>query len=193
MERKCRRAGCQLPYSDATIENCRYHDGKPLFHDGKKLWTCCNQSAYDWDDFTKLQGCKTGRHSDVAECTGIAPSPNAPDLRSDAPAPAPRMKTADDFNREEEERLRALAAAKAAATQEKKIQVLANGNYRCSNKGCLKEYAPDSTEECRYHPGAPIFHDGKKGWSCCGGNSWDWDEFMKLPTCAVGQHVPKMV
>lgn len=41
---------------------------------------------------------------------------------------------------------------------------------------------------CRYHPGKPIFHDLKKGWACCNKIVYDWDEFKKIETCAIGRH-----
>lgn len=47
-------------------------------------------------------------------------------------------------------------------------------------------------EACKYHKGAPVFHDLKKYWSCCGKETHDWDEFMKLPTCCTGWHSPKL-
>lgn len=67
---------------------------------------------------------------------------------------------------------------------------------RCTNKGCLKEFNEEDNQAedvCKYHVGAPVFHDVKKYWSCCKKETWDWDAFMKLPTCATGKHVPKMV
>ena len=65
--KKCRRLGCGKEYyeKDNVEGSCHYHDGKPMFHDTKKGWTCCNQVAYDWDEFQKLQPCKVGKHSDV--------------------------------------------------------------------------------------------------------------------------------
>ncbi len=61
---------------------------------------------------------------------------------------------------------------------------------RCKRHGCLKHYKEDENSEtsCLYHPGQPIFHDLKKGWTCCNKIVYDWDEFQKLPTCAVGRH-----
>jgi len=46
---------------------------------------------------------------------------------------------------------------------------------------------------CNHHSGEPVFHDLKKYWTCCKKETWDWDDFMALPTCAVGKHIPKMV
>ena len=63
------------------------------------------------------------------------------------------------------------------------------------NKGCNKEFEKEENSEncCKHHTGQPVFHDLKKSWSCCKKVVWDWDEFMKLPTCAEGLHVPKTV
>ena len=35
-----------------------------------------------------------------------------------------------------------------------------------------------STDACEYHPGAPIFHDAYKGWSCCNKKSTDFTTFL---------------
>jgi disease resistance protein len=56
--------------------------------------------------------------------------------------------------------------------KEKKIFVTPKGLYKCTNKGCMKEYDPNdesalSEEACNFHPGNPIFHDLKKYWTCC--------------------------
>ena len=61
---------------------------------------------------------------------------------------------------------------------------------RCKRHGCLKHYQEADNQEgaCHFHPGQPIFHDLKKGWTCCNKIVYDWDEFQKLPTCATGKH-----
>lgn len=33
---------------------------------------------------------------------------------------------------------------------------------KCVHKGCGKTYE-DESEECLYHPGPPVFHEGQKG------------------------------
>ena len=40
---------------------CRFHSGKPIFHDLKKGWSCCQSVAYEWDEFEKIQGCCMGK------------------------------------------------------------------------------------------------------------------------------------
>ena len=70
----------------------------------------------------------------------------------------------------------------------------ADGKFKCGNKGCLKAFTDEDNQEesCDFHSGEPVFHDLKKYWSCCKKETWDWDSFMKLPTCCKGKHVPKM-
>ncbi|KAI0807398.1 chord-domain-containing protein [Fomes fomentarius] len=70
---------------------------------------------------------------------------------------------------------------------------------RCTHKGCNQDFDPASNgpESCTYHPGAPVFHEGLKSWSCCSDTNkpvLDFDEFMQIGGCTKGQHteeVPK--
>ena len=98
------------------------------------------------------------------------------------------MKTAADFNAEEAKKKE--AKAKAEEMKEKKPVMSKDGKYMCANKGCadikfnLEDNGPTA---CKHHLGEPVFHDLKKYWSCCTGKpAYDWEEFMKLPKCAVG-------
>ncbi|KAJ7168211.1 HSP20-like chaperone [Mycena crocata] len=59
---------------------------------------------------------------------------------------------------------------------------------RCTRKGCGREFSEseDSPESCTFHPGAPVFHEGLKSWSCCAEvykPVLEFDEFMKIPGC----------
>jgi hypothetical protein len=60
----------------------------------------------------------------------------------------------------------------------------------CTRKGCQKKYSESENhqEACTFHSGAPIFHEGLKGWSCCEKRTVDFDEFMKIPGCCLGPH-----
>lgn len=61
---------------------------------------------------------------------------------------------------------------------------------RCYNKGCGKEYREEENEEakCLHHPGAPVFHDAYKGWSCCKKRVTDFTEFLNIPGCTTSSH-----
>eukprot|EP00357_Protocruzia_adherens_P023484 CAMPEP_0115008134 /NCGR_PEP_ID=MMETSP0216-20121206/21697_1 /TAXON_ID=223996 /ORGANISM="Protocruzia adherens, Strain Boccale" /LENGTH=195 /DNA_ID=CAMNT_0002375415 /DNA_START=43 /DNA_END=630 /DNA_ORIENTATION=+ len=188
--KKCQRKGCGKDYSEAGNEAgaCSFHNGKPIFHDLKKGWTCCNKIVYDWDEFNALEGCCTGVHTDIKDEDGDE------FYKSSTVSTAERglkkaqvLKTADDFNKEEE------AKKKAQEEKPKTLVITKNGLNKCANAGCNKEFDPEKNEEggCKYHAGQPIFHDLKKYWTCCEKVAYEWDEFMQLPTCCVGTHTPK--
>jgi len=60
----------------------------------------------------------------------------------------------------------------------------------CYNKGCGQKFdlTDNSDEKCCFHPGAPIFHDAYKGWSCCNKKSTDFTEFLNFKGCTMGKH-----
>ena len=80
---------------------------------------------------------------------------------------------------------------------------------KCMNKGCEKTFT-DPEEECYYHPGPPIFHEGQKGWKgthfisrllklsrliilhqgwkCCKPRVLTFEDFLKIPPCTTGKH-----
>ena len=59
----------------------------------------------------------------------------------------------------------------------------------CKRVGCGKKYFEKDNHgsACSFHPGIPLFHDLKKGYTCCK-IVYDWDEFEKIPKCAIGMH-----
>ena len=197
----CKNGGCLKKFKESENHNeaCSYHPGKPIFHDLKKGWTCCNKIVYDWDEFEKLKGCATGSHASKKESANPTDefyksnTVNRAQVGLEKFDSTPQnIKSIDDYNRQEEEK--AKLKAEKEEIEGKKYFYTKNGKLRCINKGCAKEFVmEDNGEEvCSYHTGDPIFHDLKKYWTCCKKETWDWDEFVKLPTCAKGQHVPKM-
>ena len=115
------------------------------------------------------------------------------------------MRTAADFNREQEEKEKAQKAAQQQQSNENKVaKKNKEGRFICGNKGCKARTFTDEENNdtaCNYHSGEPVFHDLKKYWKCCNPNgdqgkdkiAYDWDEFMLLSTCAVGPHSKKYV
>jgi len=47
-----------------------------------------------------------------------------------------------------------------------------------------------SDTACRFHTAPPIFHDTRKGWSCCEKRVYDWDEFEQLEGELGSSHSP---
>jgi len=60
----------------------------------------------------------------------------------------------------------------------------------CYNRGCGKEFRINENfaDSCRFHPGAPYFHDAYKGWTCCQNKSTDFTTFLNTPGCTLGKH-----
>eukprot|EP00828_Plagiopyla_frontata_P033948 TRINITY_DN4411_c0_g1_i1.p2 TRINITY_DN4411_c0_g1~~TRINITY_DN4411_c0_g1_i1.p2 ORF type:complete len:245 (+),score=56.46 TRINITY_DN4411_c0_g1_i1:124-858(+) len=196
-KKRCTRNGCRQQYLEAeNIENCcKFHPGKPIFHDLKKGWTCCNKIVYDWDEFEQIPPCATGLHTDVKQDDGseffqsntVSNAQKALENQGTKQV----VKSIDDYNKEEE--LKKKKLQEEEAKKEKKLFINAKGFCKCLNKGCNKDFKEEENNDqaCHYHPGEPIFHDVKKFWTCCKAESYDWDDFMQLPTCTVGKHQPK--
>ena len=204
--KRCKRPGCGKDYSDSLNNGaaCHFHSGKPIFHDIKKGWECCQKIVYDWDDFQKIEGCCIGPHSDEVQDVEFWKSNTVSHAQVGAEkAEIAKMRTAADFNKEQEEKERLAKAAAAAVPQEQKPPKLnKDGKFICNNKGCkIRSFTDEENNPsaCNFHSGQPIFHDLKKYWSCCNPNGdsgkdkigYDWDEFQALPTCKVGQHEKK--
>lgn len=57
----CKRRSCGKTSTDieSRDESCTYHPGIPIFHEGSKGWTCCKRRVLEFDEFMKIEGCKT--------------------------------------------------------------------------------------------------------------------------------------
>lgn len=71
--RVCRRKACGATYKKGPSregENCTHHPGAPIFHEGSKGYTCCKRRVLEFDQFLKIEGCKTkDRHLFVGSGT----------------------------------------------------------------------------------------------------------------------------
>ncbi|WFD31179.1 hypothetical protein MSPP1_002213 [Malassezia sp. CBS 17886] len=59
----------------------------------------------------------------------------------------------------------------------------------CQRRGCGVDFDAGNTVDarCRYHPGAPVFHEGLKSWSCCKDTNkpvMEFDQFLQIKGCA---------
>lgn len=130
----------------------------------------------------KVPGCSLGLHSDIKP---VQPKPaEQPNLHAPrpvaAPTPIPIAANVEPVS----------LPVKVEAT---KSFLTEAGKYKCVNAGCNKEYDPEDNDTCSFHPGKPIFRDTKKQWTCCEKHAYDWDDFVKIPTCQSGKHKPKTV
>merc|ERR1719422_2375976 len=57
----CKNNGCKLTYSAERVANeCIYHPGIPVFHEGMKYWSCCQRKTTEFQEFMDQVGCETG-------------------------------------------------------------------------------------------------------------------------------------
>ncbi|KAI1739476.1 Pyruvate/Phosphoenolpyruvate kinase-like domain-containing protein [Xylaria scruposa] len=185
---KCVHQGCGKEYSDPD-EICRYHPGPPVFHEGQKGWKCCKPRVLTFDEFLEITPCTEGKHS----TTDFPPKIDKKELETDV---APTTQSLSDKLAEAVSApSRAPLAPQAAPTapppppesedDEPSLEI-PDGKV-CRRKTCnavYKKGQPRSDDEkCLHHPGAPIFHEGSKGYTCCKRRVLEFDQFMKIEGC----------
>lgn len=59
---ECRRRTCGQKHKQGSSregEQCVHHPGVPIFHEGSKGYSCCKRRVLEFDQFMKIEGCKT--------------------------------------------------------------------------------------------------------------------------------------
>ncbi|KAL2269989.1 hypothetical protein VTJ83DRAFT_2173 [Remersonia thermophila] len=182
MAQKCVHQGCGKIFTDPD-EVCRYHPGPPVFHEGQKGWKCCKPRVLTFEEFMTIEPCTEGKHSTTDLPPQIEKKEADPALlaaaTSNLPPPPPRAP---------------ITAPQHAPTppppppesedDDESIEI-PDGRV-CRRKACgavYKKGASREGEKCVHHPGAPIFHEGSKGYSCCKRRVLEFDQFMKIEGC----------
>jgi hypothetical protein len=176
-------------YTDPD-EECLYHPGPPIFHEGQKGWKCCKPRVLTFDEFLSIPPCTTGKHSttdlppqiekktggDIDEFPNSSPPISKPatptlesSLRGPVTAPVPTA-TPPPPPPESEDDDPTLEIPKGKMCRRKTCGTSYEGGERVN-------------EKCVFHPGVPIFHEGSKGYSCCKRRVLEFDEFMKIEGC----------
>ena len=190
MAKKCVHKGCGKVYEDEN-EDCVYHPGPPVFHEGQKGWKCCKPRVLTFDEFMAIPPCTTGKHSEVDDTPAPEPAKTAVDVPSNTavnlgsleeslPAPLPRLPTAQAATP------RPAASPAPPEDEDDDPSLPIPDEATCKRKGCGQKYSGDSSrsgESCVHHPGFPIFHEGSKGYSCCKRRVLEFNEFMKMEGC----------
>jgi hypothetical protein len=164
-----------------------------VFHEGLKGWSCCSKKTVDFDEFLQIQGCATGKHSleklkqdppalkkasptkveDGVEVYGTAVGVEKMSIQ--APAMGSTAQTKEAPKRKEPE-------------EDPEDAVIVVGTA-CKRKSCGHTFnGTKDKNTCIHHPGAPVFHEGSKGWSCCSRKVLEFDEFLKIKGCTTGNH-----
>jgi len=191
-------------------EACRYHPGGPVFHDALKGWSCCEKRVTDFSEFLNLPGCTAGFHSKEkpAEVKPEVKSSKTEkaDFQEDrdvskygktkvisAPPQRAQLKK-QETNAQEVivvmkpkimNSLKTELQRMAQAEEKKKERGTLEVGWKCCRSGCSAEYTgPEKNAEfCYYHPGAPVFHEGMKFWSCCERKTSDFTSFLNQVGC----------
>lgn len=193
MAKKCAHKGCGKLYEDEN-EPCVYHPGPPEFHEGHKGWKCCKPRVLAFDDFLNIPPCTTGKHSDVDDTPAPEPAP-APSAEA-PPQPVPASTAAAEPIRLPTRQAQPPPPAQSPTPEEDESddpELPIQAGQECKRRGCNATYDPSKGregEQCVHHPGAAIFHEGSKGWSCCKRRVLEFDEFMKIEGCKTkDQHL----
>ncbi|KAI9100679.1 HSP20-like chaperone [Phlyctochytrium arcticum] len=198
----CTNKGCGKEYDEKANNDtaCEFHAGAPVFHEGLKSWSCCTKKVVDFDEFLKIPGCTIGRHTDVAseapkpsQTTADVPAPkvdnNGVEVYGNAAAPVAAVSAS-----KEDTLFVAKAEEAKEVVKEEDLHDAADATItvgeKCKRNGCGKTYEGEAsrTEDCHFHPGQAVFHEGSKGWSCCSRKVLEFDEFLKIKGCKTGKH-----
>ncbi|KAI5815044.1 HSP20-like chaperone [Pyronema omphalodes] len=195
MSQKCAHKGCEKTFTDPE-EECHYHPGAPIFHEGQKGWQCCKPRVLTFDEFLTIPPCTVGKHDTTAPI--LAPvQTSGPGSQKHPEVPAPSV---DGSGRETYGVPASKPLPQARATPpppkvEKPLEQDPEGavvekGMKCKRLACGKEYdGGDRAEEsCTFHPGVPIFHEGSKGYSCCKRKVLEFEEFLKIKGCTTNRH-----
>ncbi|KAJ2078074.1 hypothetical protein H4R24_004732 [Coemansia sp. RSA 988] len=184
----CTLNGCGQSYEEASNDAmaCQYHPGKPEFHEGVKGWTCCKPRVHSFDEFLEIGGCKLGPHSSEPK-------------HKDDPFKADLTKYDDVLPEPQKEPISTTSAEKPQKPQEEHFVdedsagVRVEPGTKCKRNGCDAVYESEErsrgAEQCQFHPGQALFHEGTKGWVCCKPRATDFDEFMRIKGCRRGRHL----
>ncbi|KAI3332542.1 Pyruvate/Phosphoenolpyruvate kinase-like domain-containing protein [Ustulina deusta] len=189
MAQRCVHQGCGKEYSDPD-EVCRYHPGPPVFHEGQKGWKCCKPRFLTFDEFLAIPPCTEGKHSttdhppkvekreQAANVTPTAQSLSAKLAEAVSPTPGRAPLVPQPA---------ATAPPPPPESEDDEPQLEIPHAKQCRRKGCNTTYKKgqqrSDDENCVHHPGAPIFHEGSKGYSCCKRRVLEFDQFMKIEGC----------
>lgn len=142
-----------------------------------------------FDEFLEIQPCTEGKHSttdlppEIEKKTGdtvdadatptlaskldelaATPPSRAPVAQATTPAPPPPLESEDD---------------------EPSLEI--PDGKACRRRTCNASYKKGQertdNEKCVHHPGAPVFHEGSKGYTCCKRRVLEFDQFMKIEGC----------
>jgi len=211
----CSRKGCGKEFSpDANKEVCIYHPGAPVFHEGLKSWSCCkdlNKPVLTFDEFMAIPSCTEtdGHTSEIQQPEpALAAVPTAAKAAAAGAAAVPKPAGGEASSGKETFSVAAPSMRPAVkppqpvVEEEDDLAVPVAPGKICTRRACGVAFVSDEVNRqgdgegavCTYHPLAPLFHEGSKGYMCCKPKVLEFDEFLKIKGCKTGRHcfVPKV-
>ncbi|KAI9767201.1 MAG: Integrin beta-1-binding protein 2 [Geoglossum simile] len=188
MASKCVHKGCGKVFTDPS-EECVYHPGPPIFHEGQKGWKCCKTRVLTFDEFLSIPPCTTGTHSTVEETPPAATPSSVLDAQpTEFSTPLPPRNPVYVPHQNPPSQL-ATPAPIESDDDDPALDI--PSNTPCRRRGCTATYTGpprSSPETCDFHPGHPLFHEGSKGYTCCKRRVLEFDEFMRIEGCQTKDH-----
>ena len=195
----CTNFGCGKRFINDETGNldgcCQYHEGKPVFHDTYKYWSCCpNKKALDWEEFEAIPKCKAGCHSTANPQISFQSEPI-----SHQPLTQEQVKTTMSSNP-------AAVVSGGVHSGPREFEggkhdsdtpgEIVDGMGKCRNHGCGQKFVvadnvlnESGVGPCLHHKGGPVFWDTYKYWACCPDKKrYEFDDFVKVPGCNQGLH-----
>ncbi|KFD58233.1 hypothetical protein D918_02322 [Trichuris suis] len=198
----CYNCGCGQQFDPEANKDdaCTYHPGEPVFHDMYKQWSCCKKRTTDFTEFLNIKGCTKGPHNPNKPEKQKKPRSSKLDenvvITYEAPVAKPKEAARRPATVEQlkavpmnvAESLRNLWEQwKASRNEDSLVNDMTNKKAVCKNAGC-GQLSEEASDECLYHPGIPVFHEGLKYWSCCKKGTTDFGNFLKQTGCTKGGH-----
>ena len=161
-------------------------------------WKCCKPRVLTFDEFLSIPPCTTGKHSTVDDTPKPEQvQPTEEDSKSAPPAVKP---ISISTNRDSEsapvsrgpiaaQPIASNPQAPAPESDSDDLSIPLPSNTTCRRRGCnvssssKADVSSRENEQCVYHPGQALFHEGTKGWTCCKRRVLEFDEFMKIEGC----------
>ena len=190
----CYNTGCGQKFFETSnlCDSCIFHPKPPYFHEGYKIWPCCQKKSTDFTEFLNIKGCTKGPHNPkkpeivalVKQVVEIPEPPTRPPTEAPKPRPHPDSIPLQSLSVTVTASLQRREELLKTQNQETST-VMKEDQKKCQNKGCMDATA----ERCIFHPGVPIFHEGMKYWTCCQKKTSDFQAFLAQTGCETGEHL----
>jgi len=191
---RCGRGGCANLFFESENNDtaCNFHPGPAIFHEGYKGWKCCDRKTIDFEEFMTFETCAVGRH--VALAKTEKPKPVVTEEPQVTPATVNSGVEVYKNPNQNQPPPKPVVPIEEPVIVPKEIpdppDAVIPVGAPCLHRNCTAKFENDNsrTEQCIYHPGNPVFHEGSKGYSCCKKMTLLLEEFLSMEGCKPGVH-----